>query len=112
MDIVSLAFFAKIFNLNEADLSWGFAFASQQEKHMTTAIIVKNKQFYVDVEEGKLKRYYQRGTKQVKLFPAQLSKKGNRYYLVYKNKGCELHMSFTATDLKNLYADRCDVHNL
>lgn len=112
MEITSLAFFAKIFNLNEEDLSWGFACTPQAKVQIAIAIIIKNKKFYVDVEEGKLKHYHQRGAKQVKLFPAQLTKKGKRYYLVYKSQDCELHMSFTATDLKNLYADRCDVTNL
>ena len=111
MKIVSLAFFVKIFNLNKEDLSWGFAYTPQAEK-MATAIIIKNKPFYVDVEAGKLKRHYRRGAQKVKLLPAKLTQKGKRYYLSHKSGYCELHLSFTATDLKNLYADRCDITNI
>ena len=111
-DLVSLAFFAKIFNLNEEDLEWAIAYTPQAEQQIAAAIIVKNKKFYVDVEAGKLKHHYKRGDKKVTLSPAKLNKKGNRYDLCHKTADCELHLEFTATDIKNLYADRCDVSNL
>ena len=110
---ISLAFFAQIFNLREEDLTWGIAITPQLKKQSSIALIIKNKNYYVDLEDVKLKRLYHKGYKRIKLFPATMKKNGHRYELIADTKdNCLLQISFTKRDIKNLYAGRCDISTL
>ena len=112
MELVSLGFFAQIFNLKEENLSWGFAFTPYKHPQLVIAIIVKNKNFYVDITKQKLIRIRKRGENKVTLFPATLKQKGNNFQLLCSIEGKRYEISFTKTDIKNIYATRCDLSEL
>ena len=110
--LVCLGFFAQIFNLKEEELSWGMAFTPNLYPQLAVAIIVKNKKFYVDIAQQKLIRIRKRGENKVTLFPATLKQKGNNFQLLCSIEGKRSEISFTKTDIKNLYATRCDLYGL
>ena len=112
MELVSLGFFAQIFNLKEENLSWGFAFTPYKHPQLVIAIIVKNKNFYVDITKQKLIRIRKRGENKVTLFPATLSKRRNKFLFKSDADGCKIEMLFKKTDIKNIYATRCDLSEL